>query len=111
MALQQVKNSNGGFSLLSQKQKQILARFTHVVGEWLLNYWATVITVVLGLIVAIALSIPFLWYFGLDTIGKPVFILLHFICAPVPSHSFYLFGLPLCRCDRILSLYLSTSMV
>src|SRR6266702_5713049 len=107
MALQQVKNSNRGFSLLSQKQKQILARFTQVVGEWLLNYWATVITVVLGLIVAIALSIPFLWYFGLDAIAKPLFILLHFICAQVPSHSFYVFGHQLGLCERNLSIYTS----
>jgi uncharacterized membrane protein len=107
MALQQVKNSNRGFSLLSQKQKQILARFTQEVGDWLLNYWATVITVVLGLIVAIALSIPFLWYFGLDAIAKPLFILLHFICAQVPSHSFYLFGHQLGLCERNLSIYVS----
>ena len=110
MALQQVKNSNRGFSLLSQKQRQILARITQVAGEWMLDYWATVIAVVLGLIVAIALSIPFLWYFGLDAIAKPLFISLHFICAQVPSHSFYIFGHQLGLCERNLSIYVSMFM-
>jgi uncharacterized membrane protein len=107
MALQQVKNSNRGFSLLSQQQRQILARFSQLAGAWMLNYWATVITVVLGLIVAIALSIPFLWYFGLDAIAKPLFFALHFVCAQVPSHSFYIFGHQLGMCERNFSIYVS----
>ena len=107
MALQQVENSNKGFSLLSQQQKHILARFAQAAGEWMLNYWATVITVVLGLVVATALSIPFLWYFGLDAIAQPLFIALHFTCAQVPSHSFFIFGHQLGLCARNLSIYVS----
>lgn len=107
MAIQQVKKSNRDFSLLTQKQRQMLTHITHVSGVWMLNYWATVITAVLGLIVAIALSIPFLSYFGLDAIAKPLFFALHFVCAQVPSHSFYIFGHQLGLCARNLSIYVS----
>jgi len=107
MALQQVKKSHRDFSPLTQQQRQMFARVTHVTGVWMLSYWATVITVVLGLIVAIALSIPFLSYFGLDVIAKPLFYSLHFICAQVPSHSFYIYGHQLGLCARNLSIYVS----
>jgi uncharacterized membrane protein len=107
MALQQVKKSHRDFSLLTHQQRQMFARITHVSGVWMLSYWATVITVVLGLIVAIALSIPFLSYFGLDVIAKPLFYSLHFVCAQVPSHSFYIFGHQLGLCARNLSIYVS----
>lgn len=85
----------------------MFARVTHVAGVWMLSYWATVITVVLGLIVAIALSIPFLSYFGLDVVAKPLFYSLHFICAQVPSHSFYIYGHQLGLCARNFSIYIS----
>jgi uncharacterized membrane protein len=107
MALQQVKKSQRNFSLLTQQQRQMFARLTHVAGVWLLSYWATLTTVVLGLIVAIALSIPFLSYFGLDIIAKPLFYSLHFICAQVPSHSFYIYGHQLGLCARNFSIYAS----
>ena len=107
MALQQVKKSHRDLSPLTQQQRQMFARVTHVAGVWMLSYWATVITVVLGLIVAIALSIPFLSYFGLDIIAKPLFYSLHFVCAQVPSHSFYIFGHQLGLCARNLSIYVS----
>ena len=107
MAVQQVNNGNRGLPLLSQKQKQTFAWFSQAAGEWMLSYWATVITVVLGSIVAIAISIPFLWYFGLDAIAKPLFFALHFVCAQVPSHSFYIFGHQVGLCERNLSIYVS----
>src|SRR5438270_5565894 len=108
MALQQqVKKSNRGISLFSLKQRQALGRFNQILGECLLNYWAAIITIVLGVIVATALAIPFLSYFGLDTIAKPLFLSLHFICAQVPSHSFYVFGHQLGLCERNLSIYTS----
>ena len=108
MALQQqVKKSNRGISLFSLKQRQAFGRFNQALGEWLLNSWATIITIVLGVIVATALAIPFLSYFGLDVIAKPLFFSLHFICAQVPSHSFYVFGHQLGLCERNLSIYIS----
>ncbi|TMD61599.1 MAG: hypothetical protein E6I91_17485 [Chloroflexi bacterium] len=59
MALQQqVKKSNRGISLFSQKQRQALGHFNQILGECLLNYWAAIITIVLGVIVATALAIP-----------------------------------------------------
>jgi uncharacterized membrane protein len=107
MALQQVKQSNREFPLFYVKQKQDIGRYNKMLGEWLLNYWATIITTVLGLIVATAVSIPFLSYFGLDAIAKPLFFSLHFVCAQVPSHSFYIFGHQLGLCERNLSIYVS----
>lgn len=108
MALQQqVRKSNRGISLFSLKQRHALGRFNHALGEYLLNYWAAIITIVLGVIVAAALAIPFLSYFGLDAIAKPLFFSLHFICAQVPSHSFYVFGHQLGLCERNLSIYIS----
>ncbi|MDQ6644139.1 MAG: DUF2085 domain-containing protein [Chloroflexota bacterium] len=107
MALQQVKQGNREFPLFFAKQKQGIGRYNKMLGEWLLNYWAIIITIVLGLIVVTAVSIPFLSYFGLDAIAKPLFFLLHFVCAQVPSHSFYIFGHQLGLCERNFSIYLS----
>ena len=77
------------------------------IGDFLLNYWAHIITVVLGTLVFIAISIPFLSYFGLDVIAKPLFYALHFVCAQIPSHSFYIFGHQLGMCERNFTIYTS----
>src|SRR5438067_3024388 len=107
MALQQVKNSNRRFPLSSLISKQALEKTTQRFGEFLLNYWANILTIVLGLLVATALAIPFLSYFGLDSIAKPLFFTLHYVCAQVPSHSFYILGHQLGLCARNLSIYAS----
>src|SRR6266568_443152 len=75
--------------------------------NFLLEYWATMLTAILGLVVLIALSIPFLSYFGLDAIAKPLFYSLHYVCAQIPSHSFYIFGHQLGMCERNFSIYAS----
>ena len=107
MALQQVKNSNRRFPLSSPISKQALERTTQRFGEFLLYYWANILTTVLGLLVAAALAVPFLSYFGLDAIAKPLFFALHYVCAQVPSHSFYIFGHQLGLCARNFSIYTS----
>ncbi len=107
MALQQVQNNNTRLTLASPLSKQGLERTTQRFGEFLFNYWAHIITAVLGLLVATALSIPFLSYFGLDAIAKPLFFWLHFVCAQIPSHSFYIFGHQLGLCARNFSIYTS----
>ena len=84
-----------------------LNRFMDRCGNFLLNYWAALITTLLGLLVLIAISIPFLSYFGLDSIAKPLFFSLHYVCAQIPSHSFYIFGHQLGLCARNLSIYSS----
>src|SRR5436305_15180784 len=84
-----------------------LNRFMDRCGNFLLNYWATLITILLGLLVLIAISIPFLSYFGLDSIAKPLFFSLHYVCAQIPSHSFYILGHQLGLCARNLSIYSS----
>ncbi|QBD78062.1 DUF2085 domain-containing protein [Ktedonosporobacter rubrisoli] len=110
MATQHIKNIGIQGSQPEQsegEQKGFFARFAHHLGNFLLNQWASVITAVLGLLVFIALSIPFLSYFGLDTIAKPLFFSLHYVCAQIPSHSFYIFGHQLGLCERNLSIYSS----
>ncbi|HYK86292.1 MAG TPA: DUF2085 domain-containing protein, partial [Ktedonobacteraceae bacterium] len=107
MAQSQVKQSHPGTKLISPAAKQAFERAIQVLGEFLLQYWAHIVTVVLGTIIAIAIAIPFLSYFGLDAISKPLFFSLHFICAQIPSHSFYIFGHQLGLCERNLSIYSS----
>ena len=107
MAVQQVQKNNRRSTLLSPANKQTLEQVFQKFGEFLLNYWANVVTVVLGLLVATALAIPFLSYFGLDAIAKPLFFALHYVCAQVPSHSFYILGHQLGLCARNLSIYTS----
>ncbi|MBX5450517.1 DUF2085 domain-containing protein [Thermogemmatispora sp.] len=76
-------------------------------GVLLLRYWAHGVTALLGCIVLLAVSVPFLFYFGLDTIARPIYFTLHLICAQIPSHSFYIFGHPLGMCERNFSIYAS----
>lgn len=77
------------------------------VGEFTLEYWALALTVILGIIVCAALSVPLLTYLGLDTISKPIFYTLHLICAQIPSHSFYILGHQLGMCARNMGIYTS----
>lgn len=75
------------------------------IGAFVLNYWALIITLVLGVIVGAALSVPLLTYAGLDSISKPIFYTLHLICAQIPSHSFYILGHQLGMCARNMAIY------
>lgn len=75
------------------------------IGAFVLNYWALMITIVLGMIVLAALSVPLLTYWGLDSISKPLFYTLHLICAQIPSHSFYILGHQLGMCARNMAIY------
>ena len=104
---QQVKHGQAELIQFSPAVKQTLERTIQVLGEFLLRSWATVVTVVIGSVVATAIAIPFLSYFGLDAIAKPLLFSLHFICAQIPSHSFYLFGHQLGLCERNLAIYSS----
>ncbi len=87
--------------------KQALDRFMHQMGNFLLDQWANIFTVMLGLLVLTAISIPILSYLGLDSIAKPLFFSLHYVCAQIPSHSFYLLGHQLGLCARNFSIYTS----
>ncbi len=107
MAQQQVRQSQQTWAVFSPTTKQAFERAIQFSGEFLLKHWATIIMVVLGSIVATAIAIPFLSYFGLDVIAKPLFFSLHFICAQVPSHSFYILGHQLGLCQRNLAIYTS----
>src|SRR5947207_11983845 len=108
MAIQEVNNTtHHAYS----PRRQTLDRFMNSAGRFvsnlLINYWATMITFVLGILVFAALSVPFLSYFGLDGISKQIFFALHLACAQIPSHSFYIFGHQLGMCARNFSIYAS----
>ncbi len=105
MALQHIETHHQQHTLSSPAGKQKLERGLQHFGQFLLHHWATILTAILGLLVGTAIAIPFLSYFGLDVIAKPLFFALHFVCAQVPSHSFYIFGHQLGLCARNLSIY------
>ncbi len=75
--------------------------------DFLTEYWAHLLTVMLGLLVGAAIAVPFLSYLGLDAIAKPIFFSLHLVCAQIPSHSFYIYGHQLGLCARNFSIYTS----
>lgn len=103
MALQQTNTTHS----FSPSFKYKFERSMNWFGEVLLEHWATMLTIVIGLLVVTAIAIPFLSYFGLDGIAKPLFFSLHFVCAQIPSHSFYIFGHQLGLCERNFSIYTS----
>jgi uncharacterized membrane protein len=82
-------------------------RLMQKVGDIVLEQWANAVAGILGFVVLLALSVPFLSYLGLDALSKPIFFTLHYICAQIPSHSFYVFGHQLGLCERNLSIYSS----
>ncbi|HEU5378260.1 MAG TPA: DUF2085 domain-containing protein [Ktedonobacteraceae bacterium] len=92
-------------------QKSRIEIIMYKVGQAVLKYWVLAITVALGLILLATLSVPFLTYFGLNDIAKPIFYALHMICAQIPSHSFYILGHQLGMCARNISIYGSMFVV
>ncbi|GHO45527.1 DUF2085 domain-containing protein [Ktedonospora formicarum] len=84
-----------------------LTDFSDKSASFLTKHWAKIITSVLGILVFAAISVPFLSYLGLDVISKPIFYTLHYVCAQIPSHSFYIFGHQLGMCARNFSIYAS----
>src|SRR5579863_6019112 len=106
MAIQSITRKKS-FQLLTPQRKQAFEQFLSRFSNFLLNYWAHIITIVIGSVVAIAVAIPFLSYFGLDAIAKPLFFALHFVCAQIPAHSFYILGHQLGLCARNFSIYAS----
>ena len=107
MATQQMGQPGAAHTPSISGNKSTIGRFMNGIGDFLLNYWAHIVTLALGTLVFIALSIPFLSFFGLDVIAKPLFYTLHFVCAQIPSHSFYIFGHQLGMCERNFTIYTS----
>lgn len=106
MAIQSVTGKKS-VQWLTPQRKQGFEQFFFHFSNFLLSYWAHIITTVIGCVVAIAIAIPFLSYFGMDAISKPLFYALHFVCAQIPAHSFYIFGHQLGLCARNFSIYAS----
>jgi len=107
MASQPIQNSGSLSSATTTQKHAKFAALADRAGNFMLNYWAHVVTVSLGCIVFAAIAVPFLSYLGLDSIAKPVFFSLHYVCAQIPSHSFYVFGHQLGLCARNFSIYTS----
>ncbi len=109
MASQSIQNNGTAQPFLAARRRKStkFAVFVDRMGMFMLNYWAHVITAVLGVIVFAAIAVPFLSYFGLDSIAKPLFFSLHYVCAQIPSHSFYIYGHQLGLCARNFSIYSS----
>ncbi len=108
MATRQLEETKSIIVTHERPLRRFAYSFLLHLNNFLLEYWATMLTAILGLVVLIALSIPFLSYFGLDAIAKPLFFSLHYVCAQIPSHSFYyIFGHQLGLCARNLSIYSS----
>lgn len=103
MAIQPISHTTA----LTAPRRGAASRLMQGIGNFLLKYWPLMLTVLLGLIVMTDISIPFLSYFGLDAIAKPLFFFMHALCAQIPSHSFYIFGHQLGMCARNFSIYAS----
>ena len=100
MAIQQISQQ----PVYAQRQSR-LDLWMNKVGNFVLEYWAHMITTILGVLVLLALSVPVLTYLGLNNIAKPIFYSLHLICAQIPSHSFYILGHQLGMCARNMAIY------
>ncbi len=107
MATQEINNASHAQETRRQTLDRVMNNTGQVIGNFLIEYWALMITCVLGVLVFAALSVPFLSYFGLDGISKQIFFTLHLVCAQIPSHSFYIFGHQLGMCARNFSIYTS----
>ncbi len=107
MATQEINHSSHAHTTRRQTFDRVMNNAGRAIGNFLIQYWATMITWALGILVFAALSVPFLSYFGLDGISKQIFFTLHLVCAQIPSHSFYIFGHQLGMCERNFSIYAS----
>lgn len=76
-----------------------LTRFGH--------HWLLTLNMILGAIVGLAILTPILFILGQSRIASSLFALYHYICAQVPSHSYYLGGYQLALCARNLAIYSS----
>lgn len=102
MAIQQISQQR-----THSTRMRSVGRFFSSLGDFLLVYWAHIITAILGMLVLIAIAVPFLSYLGMDVIAKPLFYALHYVCAQIPAHSFYVLGHQLGLCARNFSIYAS----
>src|SRR5215471_11099269 len=108
MAIQEVDNTtHQAYSSRRHRLDRTMNSIGRIVGNFLIQHWATMITCALGILVFAALSVPFLSYIGLDAISKQIFFALHMVCAQIPSHSLYIFGHQLGMCERNFSIYAS----
>lgn len=71
------------------------------------RHWLLILNVLFGVVVGLAIFVPILYMLGQDSIASRIFALYHFICAQVPSHSYFLGGYQVALCARNLAIYSS----
>lgn len=76
-------------------------------GASLLDSWALILTTLFGLVCLAAIGAPILTFFGLDSLARPIFHALNFICDQIPSHSFHIEGHQVGLCVHCLAIYSS----
>lgn len=82
----------------------ITSPVTHI-SNWLQRHWLALINSAFTLIVAGALLTPLLYAIGWPQVGHALFAAFHFICAQIPSHSYFALGYQLALCARNLAIY------
>jgi len=96
-----------------RRQSPFSRRITHL-GEylsagadWIEQHWIALLASLITGIVLLALLDPLLYALGFSTVGATIFRTYHYICAQIPSHSYYLLGYQLALCARNLAIYAS----
>ena len=107
MGMQGVQQRNTQPSIQARR----IQRIGNILGNFLVNHFGLIYTVIFGLILLIAFVDPILSYFGLDAIAKPMFSWMHVLCVQTPSHSFYLYGHQVCLCERCCAIYSSMFLI
>jgi uncharacterized membrane protein len=85
---------------VSRLLETTLAAITRVGRHWLL-----ILHLLFGVTLGLAIVVPMLYMLGQDSIASRIFALYHFICAQVPSHSYFLGGYQVALCARNLAIY------
>ncbi len=72
----------------SHRQRASLNSF----GDWLNQHWFGVFVVGYGLLVWLPWVAPISMHFGIDGVGKAIYLAYSFLCHQLPERSFFLFG-------------------
>ena len=71
------------------------------------RHWLAFINFMLAIFLSVAILTPILYALGWQPVGGAIFRAYHFVCAQIPSHSYFLFGYQLALCARNLAIFSS----
>ena len=94
-----------GISPFRQALDKTVTGFIARVMGWFARHWLLFVNGALALLVSGALVTPLFYAFGWPQVGQALFSAYHYICAQVPSHSYFLLGYQLALCARNLAIY------